>query len=123
MNHEDKGPFQQKMGKGFHFLWRHRIELLSGALMLVGIILTFSFFPNIGGALVGLGFGLCFYKEIHGYFVQLREIYVEQGVFKTLMLIGTVVFLLITVPAFIIATAIGYGAMYLIQKFFPQQPL
>lgn len=121
MEQDKKDLYQKKLGGGFHFLWEYRIEILAGLLMIVGIILTFTGFFHSGGGLVGLGVGLCFYKEIHGYFVQLKDIYVEQGIFKTLMLIGMVIYFLITIPAFIIGVAIGFGAMYLITRFFPAE--
>ena len=99
--------------KGANFLWDRRIEILSGLLMLVGIILSF-FYLHIGGALVGLAFGICFFDEMRTYFFQLRELYIEQGIFKTLMLIAVVLYFLISIPAFIVAVAVGFGAMYLI---------
>ncbi|MCC5831954.1 MAG: hypothetical protein JJU12_02805 [Chlamydiales bacterium] len=95
--------------------WSHRIEILSGTLLIVGLVLSF-FYLRLGGALVGLGFGVCFYEEMHNYFIQLRDLYIANGVFKTLILIGTVVFFLIAIPIFIIACAVGYGALYLIDR-------
>jgi hypothetical protein len=104
----------EKDQKGGNFFWNRQIEFASGALMLVGIILSF-FYVHIGGALVGLAFGMCFFEEIRSYFFQLGEFYIEQGLFKTLMLIATILYFLITIPAFIIATAIGFGVIYLIR--------
>lgn len=116
----EKKPFKQRLKEderikqGVDFLWARRIEFFSGALLLIGIILAF-FYIHIGGTLVGLGFGVCFFDEIHSYFLQLRDLYTEQGLFKTVMWVGTIVYFLIAIPAFIIASAIGYGVMYLIR--------
>lgn len=116
MADEEKKPFLDKEGlrKGADFFWNRRIEFISGALMLAGIILSF-FYIHIGGALVGLAFGICFFNEIYTYFVQLRDLYTEQGLFKTIMSIATVLYFLISIPAFILAAAIGFAAMYLIR--------
>jgi len=103
----------EKFKKGGGLIWDYRIEIFSGALVLVGLILAF-FYIHIGGALVGLGFGICFFEEMHNYFIQLRDIYTEHGVFKSLILIGTVIYFLIAVPIFVITSAVGYGAMYII---------
>ena len=117
---KDKTPFMkrvkedERLNKGVNYLWDHRIEIFSSALTLVGIILSF-FYIHIGGTLVGLGFGLCFFDEVHNYFLQLRDFYIEQGLFKTLMWIGTILYFLIAIPAFIISAAIGYAAIFLIR--------
>lgn len=103
----------EKFKQAWEPFWDHRIEIFSGLLLIVGLILSF-FYLRIGGALVGLAFGICFFEEMHNYFIQLRDVYIAHGVFKTLILIGTVIFFLIAVPFFIIASAVGYGAMYLI---------
>lgn len=104
----------EHLKKGVGFFWDRRIEFISGALMLIGIVLSF-FYTHIGGTLVGLGFGICFFEEIHSHFLQFRGFYSEQGLFKTLMLIAIILYFLISIPAFIIATAIGFGAIYLIR--------
>ncbi len=95
-------------------IWEWRVEIFAGVLLLVGLVLSFFYF-RIGGALVGLGFGICFFEEMHQYFIQLRDIYIEHGVFRSVMLVGVVVYFLIAVPSFIVAAAVGYGAMYLIR--------
>ena len=104
----------ENLGQGAHFFWKKRIEFLAGALMLMGIILSF-FYSRSGGALVGLGFGVCFFDEIYNSFLKLRDFYTEQGLFKTLMWIATILFFLISIPAFIIAAAIGFGAIFVIR--------
>jgi hypothetical protein len=118
---EQKDSFTKKIKederfqKGTHFFWGHRIEFLAGLLMLAGIILSF-FYIHIGGTLVGLGFGIGFFEEIFNFFHQIRNLYAEAGLFKTLMSIGTVLYLLITIPAFIIAAAIGFGIIFLVRR-------
>lgn len=99
------------------FFWNRSLEILSGALMLVGIILSF-FYPHTGGALAGLGFGICFFNEIQNYTFQFLDIYSEQGIFKTLMLLATILYFLISLPAFIIAAAIGFGAIFVLRLSF-----
>lgn len=117
---KEKNTFKQKIKEheGFKkcvdFLWDFRIEIFSGALVLAGIILAF-FYIHIGGMLVGLGVGICFFEEIYSYFLQLRNLYTQQGLFKTLIFIGTILYFLISIPAFIIATGVGFGAMFLIR--------
>ncbi len=101
----------------FESIWERRLEYLTGALVLVGLIFAF-FYPHFGGALVGFGAGLCFYEEMHSYFIQLRDFFVDRGLFKSVLLVGIVLYLLITVPIFVIATAIGYGLMFVIRSFF-----
>lgn len=98
------------------FLWDFRLEILAGALMLIGIILSF-FYTHIGGSLVGLGAGICFFEELRIYLTTLRDFYTERGLFKTLMFIGVIIYFLIAIPAFIIAAAIAFGGMYLIRHF------
>jgi len=111
---EKKRSFFRKIKEdGGVLLWDFRIEIFSGILLLVGLILAF-FYIHMGGALVGLGFGICFFEEMHNYFIQLRDIYTEHGIFKTLILIGTIIYFLIAIPIFVIASAVGYGAMYII---------
>ena len=123
---EKKSKVKEKMGqyaekikshegvkKGVNFLWDRRMEFFSGALMLVGIVLAF-FYTHIGGGLVGLGFGICFCDEIRAYFVRLRDLFTEHSLFKTVMLVGTIVYFLIVIRAFVIAAAIGFGVMCLV---------
>lgn len=95
------------------FIWDYHMQILSGLLMLFGIVLSF-FYVHIGGAFVGLSIGICFFAEIYNYFSLLRD-YVEKGVFKTLMLIALVVYFLISIPAFIVAFFVGFGGVYLLQ--------
>ncbi|MCH9625198.1 MAG: hypothetical protein S4CHLAM123_03680 [Chlamydiales bacterium] len=98
-----------------NFFWDNRLEIFSGALILSGLILAF-FYLQIGGSLVGLGFGMCFYDEVHTYFLQLRDYAQDKGLFKTLVWIGVVLYFLIGIPAFVIAALIGYGALFFIKK-------
>lgn len=104
----------ERLNKGVDTLWDNRIEIFSSLLLLAGIILAY-FYMQIGGTLVGLGFGICFYEEIHGYFLELRGFYTEKGLYKTLMWAGMILYFLISIPAFIIASVIGYGAMSLVR--------
>jgi hypothetical protein len=107
-------PNKSDLERRFNFFWNRRMEILSGLLMLVGLILCF-FYPHIGGALVGLAVGICFFIEIQTFVFQFLDIYSEQGIFKTLMILATILYFLIAVPAFIIATAIGFGAIFVIR--------
>lgn len=108
MDEEKKSAFEK--------VWEYRIEIFSGLLLIAGIILAF-FYIHIGGVLVGLGVGLCFFEEMHSYFVQLRDFFLEHGIFKSLILIATIIYLLIAVPTFVLAAAVGYAAMYLVSLF------
>lgn len=115
----EKGP--EKFLKDMHpfnkFIWDYRLEILSGLLMLAGLIISF-FYVHTGGALVGLSVGICFFNEMYGYFSCLREFYLERGAFKTLMIIGIVVYFLISIPVFIVAVFVGFGIVFLIQQAF-----
>lgn len=118
MVQQKKTPFINKISENTHlkhkinFFWKQRFEFLSGALMLVGIVLSF-FYRHIGGLLVGLSVGICFFDEIYAYFLQWHDFYSKQGPFKTLMKIALILYFLIIIPAFMIATAIGCGVIYL----------
>lgn len=103
----------EKVVKSTTYVKGHWIEFVTGALMILGIIFAF-FFMIVGGILVGLAAGFCFYDEIQNYFVQLRDYYSERGLFKTLMVIGVALYLLIIAPAFLISLAAGFGVMTLI---------
>lgn len=92
-------------------------EICSGILVFLGLILAL-FYIHLGAMLVGLGFGICFFQEIHHYFLQIRESYTRQSLFKILVGIAIVLFLLLCIPVFIIAAAIGFGVMYLIRTAF-----
>lgn len=119
---KDKESFLKKLAaderfrKSTDFVVDRRVEFVSGALMLVGIILSF-FYIHMGGILVGLAFGLCFFEELLAYFLQFGGRYSEQGLFKTLMSIGTVIFFLFAIPTFILAAAVGFGIMYFLRVF------
>lgn len=95
----------------------HVPEIISGIFVFIGLILAF-FYIHLGAILVGLGLGICFYQEIHYYFLQILEGYTRQGLFKILVGIAIILFLLLSIPTFIIATAIGFGVMYLIRIVF-----
>jgi hypothetical protein len=106
-------PRKKKRERIWEPAWRHRIEIFASILLIAGLVLSFYYF-RLGGALVGMGFGVCFYEEMHNYFIQLRDLFIDQSVFKTVVLVGTIIFFLIAIPIFIVASAIGYGAMYLV---------
>lgn len=104
----------ERLNSSLNFLRNEWIELLSGCLMFIGIILTF-FYEHLGGMLVGLAFGICFYQEIRDYLFYAKGLYSEHGLFKTLMWIGTILYFLIAIPAFIISALIGFGIVFLIR--------
>ena len=107
----------ERLKKGTSFFWDKRLFFLSGALMFIGLILS-VFYLQIGGLFIGLAVGICFFDEIYTYFMELRDRYSEHGMFKTLMAIALVIYFLIAVPVFILATAIGFGLIYLIRVTF-----
>jgi hypothetical protein len=115
-----KDPYKKQdlgtsLRRGSNFFWNRRIELLTGMLMLVGIILSF-FYIHIGGLLVGLAVGICFFSEIRAFILISRDRYAEHGLFKVLMMIGTFIYFLIAIPTFIIFVAVGFAAVYLIRS-------
>lgn len=88
-------------------------ETLAGALMIIGLILAF-FFLELGAFLVGLSFGLMFAHELQDYFIGIRASLNQNGLVKTLIMIGTLLFLLLAITLFIIGVAIGYVGIVLI---------
>ncbi len=106
-----------RLSGDIHFIRGHVPEVLSGILVFVGLVLAF-FYIHLGAMLVGLGFGICFYQELYNYFLQIRESYSRQRLFKILVGLATILFLLLSIPAFIIATAIGFGVIYLVRTVF-----
>jgi hypothetical protein len=109
-------PENHPEDRGFPFFSNRGIELLCGCLMILGIILAF-FYRHLGGLLVGLSFGIYFFRDILRNFLYAKEVYTEHGLVTTLMLIGTIIYFLITLPAFIIFTLIGFGIVYFIRYF------
>ncbi len=98
-----------KIQQAKEFIGNRWVEVGSGCLMVIGLILSF-FYVWMGGILVGLAVGLCFYDGIRAYFVKLSDYYVAQGLFKTLMIIGMALYLLFIAPLFLISIVVGYGA-------------
>lgn len=113
----DRDPDKPDFRSNLNFFWNRPLEIISGALMLAGIIISF-FYLHIGGILVGLAFGLCFFNELQTFFYRFLDIYSEQGVFKTLMLLATILYFLISIPAFIVCVAIGFAAILIIRLSF-----
>lgn len=94
--------------KGFlKNLWSLRIEILSGLFVLLGVILSL-FYTEVSSGLVGLGCGACFFGELNRYFSGLKGVSSANDIFKTLMLLGLVIFLLVQLPFFVIALGVGY---------------
>jgi hypothetical protein len=91
------------------------LEIVAGTLVLVGIILAF-FYLQIGGALVGAGFGLYFFDEIRLYFLKVRGFYSMDGLFRTLMLLGLLLYLLLAIPLFLLATLLATVLMTLVYR-------
>lgn len=92
---------------------KHTREILAGILVLLGLILAF-FYTHFGALCVGLGFAICFYPELHNFFLHNRDGLAREGLSKILVGLGTLLFLLLTIPAFICAVVIGFGVMWLI---------
>jgi hypothetical protein len=115
-----KEPFYQRFlrnerfTRGGNFLWDNRIEIFASILMFAGLVLSF-FYHLVGGFLVGLACGIAFFDEIYEYFLLIRDSYISKGLFKTLMWIGTILYFLIAIPAFVIAAVIGFGVIFLIR--------
>lgn len=93
---------------------RRVFEVIAATLMILGIILAF-FYIQMGGFLVGLAFGLFFSDEIQDYFLKAPGYYSLAGLFKSLMILGVILYLLISAWAFLIATVLGFVIMTLLQ--------
>ncbi len=111
-NFDKRGKDSLKEPHRFDPIFNYTTEIVGLILVFIGLVLSF-FYILTGSTLVGLGFGFTFHKEIFSYFLRLKEYFTEQGILKTLVLIGTILFLLVTLPAFIIAAVIGFGVMLL----------
>lgn len=107
----DKIKNDEQIHKGVNWLWEHRFMLFVGALMLLGIIFSF-YYIHIGGFLVGLALGLAFFKKIQSAVVEVRALYLGGGLFKVLMLIGGILYLLIALPVFVIGIVLGFVGRY-----------
>ena len=103
--------------KYLDFFYRHWVHLIAGVFMVLGIILSF-FYLNFGGALVGLATGMGFFDELQRYFFHAREYAIAEGLFKTLLLVGLLLFLLLAATAFVIAVVIAFVIMSMIHLFF-----
>ncbi len=88
--------------------------------MFLGVVATF-FNLFIAGFLVGLAVGLSFSREIYAFFSKISHIYAAQGVIKSLIAVGTVIFFIIAIPTFAIAAIVGFGLMYLIYFLFSKK--
>src|SRR5947209_6554151 len=89
--HEIGGMFKEECDMQWK-LEKNGLEVLCGILMLVGVILGF-FYLQLGGLFVGLSFGLFFATEIQGYFVKARDYYTADGLIRTLLLLGVILYL------------------------------
>lgn len=120
-NKQDQGKdsFFEKMrekarlNREINYIGDHTLEVLSGILVFVGLVLSF-FYIHLGGALIGLGFGICFYPDFRNYFLHFRDSYTALGLFKTLVGVATLLYFLLSIPAFILAATLGFALMYLI---------
>jgi hypothetical protein len=113
----DKIREKARLNRGTHFIGDHATEIVSGVCVFLGLILIF-FYIHWGAALVGLGIGICFSQEICRTIARTGVYYNEMGLFRTLLLIATMLFFLIALPTFVIALGLGCGAMYFIRRAF-----
>lgn len=115
---EERGPDPDSdLGKRYRRYFKHHgFTILGGALMILGIILAF-FYLQIGGALVGLAVGISFYDELQRYFFHAREYATVEGLFKTLMLVGLLLYLLLAATAFVIAVVVAFVIMSIVHLF------
>ena len=95
----------------------HRLEIIFGFLMLAGVVLSF-FFIHLGGAFVGLSLGLCFYRKILSWLSAVSDLYNTEGLFKTIMILSGILYLLISVPVFLVSSIVGFVTMALFSKAF-----
>lgn len=87
-------------------LRKYPSEALAVVLAIAGLILSF-FFARFGAILVGLGVGLCFFEEIVIYLRDLTDYLRGANVYRTIVWIVAALFLLLSLPTFIIFVAIG----------------
>jgi len=104
---------RQEAPSSFWFLYR--FELICGLLMLIGIITSF-FHRQVGGAFVGFSLGFGFYSKIKAFLMTILDYIAVEGLFPPLMLMGTALFLLITLPTFIVFLILGFGVRLLVRN-------
>lgn len=103
----------EKKGKSYSVVLLNRsFQWVIAILMLVGLIASF-FYIHLGSVLVGLSVGMTFHDSVQAYCIQLKDYYTKSGLFKTLIFIGLILFLLLAAPAFVLSAAIGYGVITL----------
>lgn len=100
-----------------NYFGQHWMRLVAGVLMIVGIILSF-FYIHVGGVLVGFAVGLGFFEELQKYFFHARDYATTEGLFKTLLLVGLLLFLLLAATSFVIAAVIAFVLMSLVHLFY-----
>lgn len=117
MSIEPEGRGPDDLGEKYiNYFKHHGFGIIAGVLMILGIVLAF-FYLQIGGALVGLAVGISFYDELQKYFLHAREYATVEGLFKTLMLVGLLLYLLLAATAFVIAGVIAFVVMSVIHLF------
>jgi hypothetical protein len=106
---QNKDPLSNLPNKNFFGYMRHHgLAILCALLMIAGLITSF-FFVQIGGILVGLALGLSFFEELFRYFLHMRDFHTAKGLFKTLMMLGGAIYLVLGVPLFLLALLAGFG--------------
>ncbi len=94
MTQPARGPEKPTPESFINFITTHKWESISYVLLFVGLILTF-FYPLIGGALVGLIFGISFAPQIHERVETFKEFIHVEGIFRSFIVIVALLTLLI----------------------------
>jgi hypothetical protein len=97
----------------FSYLRRHALSIVCGFLMILGLIIAF-FFVQLGGILVGLSLGLVFFEESVRFFTHIRKLNPNRKTFTILMILGKMLYLLFSIPLFLLATLLGLGIRALV---------
>ncbi|ANG66005.1 hypothetical protein [Chlamydia gallinacea] len=99
LKHKVKGlRTNPNVGKMKRFFSQHSREVISGGLVVFGIIADFVSW--VGGVFVACGVVLGFYPEIHAILKNLQSYYAKNGTAKNAVFCGLLLFFLLNMFAF-----------------------
>lgn len=99
-----------------NFFWLYTREIVSAALMLIGLITSIYSF-RWGSVLVACGFSLSFCGELKNWISLSREYFFKNGVFKNLMWCGLLLFGLFHITTFVLSMFV----ILIVLAFFSEQ--
>lgn len=83
-------------------------DTIAYVLMILGVVLVFPL-PMYGGILVGIVAGLYFADDVVRWATSLNSIIEEQGMVRSVMLLGVVIAFFVSIPWIFIGGALAVG--------------